>query len=125
MQYVGKLIMFVVTAVLGSTLAASLIAGDFTSNTLWGLLILVGGSVVMFLKANTVTQPYAKKIVGVLTVVLLAVVDAATDHHISSAEVAQILLAFVGAFSVDAVNNVGDHYDVHVKGNASAGRTLG
>jgi hypothetical protein len=108
MRYFEKLAIFVVTAVLGSNIAAALLTKDWHSSTvLWGLLVTVLGSVVLFLKQNTPTQPLARKIIALFTVVALAIVDAATDHHISSAEVAQILLAFFGAIQVDAIQDGG------------------
>lgn len=114
MQYAAKLAVFVITAVLGSNVAAALISQDFSSEVRWGLVVTVLGAVAVFLKANTPQQPEAKKVVALLTVVVLAVVDAATDHHISSAEVAQVALAFFGALQVGYLNNIGDFYHKEV-----------
>ena len=111
--YAAKLAVFVITAVLGSNIAAALIEGDFSNPTvLWGLLITGLGAVVMFLKANTPEQPELKKGIALFTVVALGVVAAATDHSISSAEIAQILLAFFGALQTGTFNNVGDSFNV-------------
>lgn len=108
MLYAEKALVFIVTAVLGSNVAAALIQGDWSNPTVyWGLLVTVLGSLAVFLKANTVTQPWAKKVIAVFTVVALGIVDAATDHHISAAEIAQIALAFFGAIQVgDTQNNI-------------------
>lgn len=117
MNYAAKLILFLVTAVLGSNVAAALVIGDWTNPTvLWGLGITLAGSLAMFLKANTPEQPNAKKVVGILTVVLLAVVDAATDHRFSPDEIVQILLVLVGALGVgpNGIRNVGDAHHAAV-----------
>lgn len=118
MQYVAKLVAFVVTAVLGSNVAVALIDRDFSSEVKWGLLVTVLGAVVLFLKENTLEQPEAKKVIALFTVVALAVVDAATDHHISSAETAGILVAFFGALQTGWLNNIGDNF--HQKTGAPA-----
>jgi uncharacterized membrane protein YdbT with pleckstrin-like domain len=123
MNYAAKFVLYVLTAVLGSTAAGSLIAGDLTSDVLWGTLVTVLGAVAVFIKANTPTQPQAKKVLALVSVVVLAVVDAATDHMITSAEWAQILLALVGAFGTGWVNNVGD--DADIKHGLTARSTVG
>jgi len=106
MLYIEKALVFVVTAVLGSNVAAALIMGDWNNPTvLWGLLVTALGSLAVFLKANTPSQPWAKRVIAVFTVVALGIVDAATDHHISAAEIAQIALAFLGAVQVGDVAN--------------------
>lgn len=105
-MYFEKLLVYVITAVLSSNIAAALVLGDWNNPTvLWGLLVTVLGAIVVFLKQNTVTQPFAKKIIAVFVAVALTIVDAATDHHISAAEVVQIALAFIAAVQVSDTQN--------------------
>lgn len=118
MDYAMKAIQYALIAVLGSTGAAALIAGDFGREVVIGAVVTFAGALAVFFKANTVTQPNAKKAIAVFTAVVLAVVDAWTDGAISSAEWAAIAIAFVGAIQVGTVANVADHYGVHVLGHA-------
>jgi peptidoglycan/LPS O-acetylase OafA/YrhL len=106
MLYAEKAFVFVLTAVLGSNVAAALLMGDWTNPTVyWGVLITVLGSLAVFFKANTPSQPWAKRVLAVFTAVAMAIVAAATDHSISAAELAQILLVFLGAIQVGDVAN--------------------
>jgi hypothetical protein len=122
MDYAAKAVQYALIAVLGSPLAAALISGDFSRNVLIGAAITAAGALAVYFKANTVTQPNAKKAIAVFTAVVLAVVSAWTDGLITASEWAAIAIAFVGAVQVGTVANVGDHFDVDVKGNATASR---
>ncbi len=109
MRYAAKMLVFVVTAVLGSNVAAGLLSESWSDPVvLWGVGVTALGAVVMFLKANTPTQPGLKRLVGLFTVVALAIISAATDRSFSVPEIAQIIVAFVGALATGTVENEGD-----------------
>jgi hypothetical protein len=119
MDYAAKAIQYALIAVLGSTGAAALIAGDFTRPVVIGAVVTFLGALAVYFKANTVTQPHAKMAIAVFVAVVLTVVDAWTDGVISPAEWAAILIAFVGAIQVGTVANVADHYGVKVLGHTA------
>jgi len=69
------------------------------------ILVLAIGAAVVYAKANTVTQPWAKAAVAVFTAGATVLVSAWTDQAVSAEEVVQIVLAILGAFQVGLVSN--------------------
>lgn len=111
MQYARKAILYVLTTVLGTNLAAFALRGEWTSDNSWTLGITVLGAVLVYLKANTPDDPHAKYWLALIIPGLLAIQAAISDSTFTADEVAPILLAFLGALQVRDAANVGDALD--------------
>lgn len=112
MDYAKKLILFVITGVLGTNVMEYALRGEFAAEQWWTVAITVIGAVLVFVKANTAADPHAKYIIALFVPVLLAIQGAISDSSLTAAEVAPILIALVGALQVKAAKNVGDNYDL-------------
>lgn len=111
MEYAKKAVLFVITAVLGTNVTEFALRGEFAAQQWWTVAITVIGAVLVFVKANTPTDPHAKYWVALFVPVALAIQSAISDSSLTAAEVAPILIALVGAFQVKAASNVGDDLD--------------
>ena len=111
MQYARKAILYVLTTVLGTNLAAFALRGEWTSDNSWTLGITVLGAVLVYFKANTPDDPHAKYWLALIVPGLLAIQAAISDSTFTADEVAPILLAFLGALQVRDAANVGDALD--------------
>ena len=120
LNYAKKAVLFVITAVLGTNLTAFAIRGEWTTDNTWTLLITVVGAIGVYFKSNTVDDPQAKYWIALFVPVLLAIQAAIGDRAFGAEEVAPILLALVGAFQVKAAGNVGDDYEIALRGDESA-----
>jgi peptidoglycan/LPS O-acetylase OafA/YrhL len=70
-------------------------------------LIAVGlTAAVLYAKANTPEQPYAKAVIAVLGAGVTVFASAVTDGRIDTTEWVQIVLALLGALQVATVANV-------------------
>ena len=121
MQYARKAILYVLTTVLGTNLAAFALRGEWTSDNSWTLGITVLGAVLVYFKANTPDDPHAKYWLALIVPGLLAIQAAISDSTFTADEVAPILLAFLGALQVRDAANVGDALDRAAGGGQGAG----
>jgi hypothetical protein len=120
MQYARKAILYVLTTVLGTNLAAFALRGEWTSDNSWTLGITVLGAVLVYFKANTPDDPHAKYWLALIVPGLLAIQAAISDSTFTADEVAPILLAFLGALQVRDAANVGDALDRATAGQGGA-----
>lgn len=117
MNYAAKFIFFVLAAIVGSGVAM-FSDGHVNSNEVINLGVMAVGAIVLFFKANTVTQPLAKEVVAVFTAVAVVLASAWTDQRFSNDEIAQMAFAFFGTLSAFFGNNTGDAGDQGENGAA-------
>lgn len=84
---------------------AVMVRDGLTTSELISLTVLAAGSVAVFLKNNTPTQPAAVAVVAIFTAVTTAVTAAWTDGVITPEEWATIALAFLGALGAYLTGN--------------------
>jgi hypothetical protein len=103
---VEKFLVYVVTAVVGSTAITAILAGGLNNTVVWvDLVITAATAALTWLKANTPTQPWAKQAIALFGAGVLAFVSAWTDHQITLTEIPAIVLAILGALQVGVVAN--------------------
>ena len=95
-----KLVIYIWTAVLGSTSATVLVTRDFDKTS---VITLVAAGI--YAAENTPRQPWAKQAVAVFAAAVLVLVSAWTDHAITSDEIIAIALAGLGAWQVGITQN--------------------
>jgi membrane-bound ClpP family serine protease len=103
-NYAAKFLLYVLTAVVGSVVAAYA-DGHITGSEGWNVLVLVLGAAAVFLKSNTPTQVAAKEVVALFVAGVTVLVSAWSDNHVSPEELTQIILAVLGAATVFFAQN--------------------
>lgn len=103
---IEKFLIYVVTAVVGSTAITAILAGGFNDRVVWiDLAVTAATAALTWWKANTPTQPWAKQAIALFGAGVLAFVSAWTDHQISLTEIPAIVLAVLGALQVGVIAN--------------------
>ncbi len=103
---IEKFLIYVITAVVGSTAITAILAGEINDRTVWiNLAITAVTAALAWWKANTPTQPWAKQVIAITGAGVLAFVSAWTDHQITALELPAIILALLGAWNIGQVQN--------------------
>lgn len=108
---VSKFVIYVLTAVVGTTGIALFDGSPFTLKTAVTLGITALTAVAVWGSENTVTQPWAKYLVGLVGAVAQVVAAAWGDQHFDAFEIQAIILAALGFLAVGAAKNTGAPVD--------------
>jgi H+/Cl- antiporter ClcA len=97
---------YVLIAVLGSLGTILADRSGVSTGQILNLIAVGLTAAVVFAKANTPEQPYAKTVIAVLGAGVTVFASAVTDGRIELTEIVQIVLALLGALQVATVANV-------------------
>jgi peptidoglycan/LPS O-acetylase OafA/YrhL len=97
---------YVLIAVLGSLGAILTDRHGVNAGQVLNLVAVALTAAIVWAKANTPDQPYAKAAVAVLGAGITVFVSAVSDGHVDATELVQIVLALLGALQVATVANV-------------------
>jgi fucose permease len=97
---------YVLIAVLGSLGAILTDRHGVNAGQILNLVAVALTAAIVYAKANTPDQPYAKTVIAVLGAGVTVFASAVTDGHVDVTELVQIALALLGALQVATVANV-------------------
>lgn len=101
-----KCVLYALIAVLGSLGTILADRHSVTGGQILNLIAVGLTAVVVYAKANTPDQPYAKAVVAIIGAGVTVFASAVTDGRIDATEIVQIVLALLGALQVATVANV-------------------